>query len=47
MRMSDEEKLRLRALVDGTLDSLGSRKGQVNVRESPQIATITSEAAKR
>ena len=47
MRMSDEEKLRLRALVDGTLDSLGSRKGQVNVRESPQIATIKSEAAKR
>ena len=47
MRMSDEEKLRLRALVDGTLDSLGSRKGQVDVRESPQIATIKSEAGER
>jgi len=46
MRMSDEEKVRLRALVEGTLDALGSRWGQDDVRESPQIATIESEVAR-
>ena len=47
MRMSEDEKARLRALVEGTLDALGSRQGQDDVRESPQIATIESEAASR
>jgi integrase len=47
MRMSDEEKTRLRALVNGTLDALGSRRGQDDVREAPQIATIESEVAGR
>jgi len=46
MRMSDEEKARLRSLVEGTLDNLGSRSGQDNVPESPQNATIKSEAAR-
>jgi integrase len=46
MRMSDEEKARLRALADGTLDALGSRISQADVRESPQIATIKSEATR-
>ncbi len=44
MRMSDEERARLRALVEGSLDGLGSRRGQDNVGESPQTATIESNA---
>ena len=45
MRMSEKEKARLRALVEGTLGSLGSRWDQDDGRESPQIATIESAEA--
>jgi hypothetical protein len=44
MRMSEEESARLRAIVEGSLDRLGSRRGQDNVGESPQTATIESKA---
>jgi integrase len=44
MRMSEEESARLRAIVERSLDRLGSRRGQDNVGESPQTATIESKA---
>jgi integrase len=47
MRMSEEERARLEALVEDSLNGLGSRRGQDSVRQSPQITTIESKAARK